>query len=200
MSAHPPEEHSVSHFGPLATFSVRLRPLYAFLRKESLNSDRSIEYEWSVRGFGPTLYIFGTVPHELHRIRRGAVAPFFSKALVQQFEPSVQALIDKLISRLDNYKGTGTVINIVQMYPCLTTDVICQYAFASPYGYLDQPTFSPAWHKAVMEASEGYHFFKQFPWLEMMMRKIPVSIVKKMVPTLGSLFQLVEVRYLSSSI
>ena len=201
MSAHPPEEHSVSQYGPFATLLVRYTSIIsAFLRVDSTEYvECSIEYEWSVRGFGPTLYIFGTIPHELHRIRRGAVAPFFSKALVQQFEPLVQSMIDKLISRLETYKGNGTVVNMVEMYPCLTTDVICQYAFASPYGYLDRPTFSPSWHKAVMEASEGFHFFKQFPWLETMMRKIPVSIVKKMAPTLGSLFSLIEVRESSSA-
>ena len=198
MSAHPFEERSVSGSGSVSTLLVQLFYHSSSMRVPSLSMDCSIEYEWSVRGFGPTLYIFGTIPHELHRTRRGAVAPFFSKALVQQFEPSVQMMIDKLISRLETYKGSGNVVNMVNMYPCLTTDVICQYAFASPYGYLDQPTFSPAWHKAVMEASEGYQFFKQFPWLETMMRQIPVSIVKKMVPTLGSLFQLIEVRYTSS--
>ncbi|KAI4202646.1 MAG: hypothetical protein LQ350_002439 [Teloschistes chrysophthalmus] len=149
---------------------------------------RTMKYSWCIRGFGPLTYIFGTPGHELHRIRRGAVAPFFSKALVQQLEPSVHAMIDKLLSRLENLKGTGSVINLIDVFPCLTTDIICQYAFASPYGYLDAPEFSPTWHKAVMEASEGAHFFKQFPWIETMMRKIPTGIVMKMAPNLGSLF------------
>ena len=158
------------------------------------SSRRTLKYEWSVRGFGPTIYTFATVGHELHRERRGAVAPFFSKALVQQLEPSVHAMVDKLISRLKTLKGTGAVINLIDVYPSLTTDIICQYAFASPYGYLDMPEFSPLWHKAVMDASEGSHFFKQFPWMESMMRKIPTSIVRRMVPSLGSLFLLTDVR------
>ena len=154
---------------------------------------RTLKYEWSVRGFGPTNFTFSTIGHEHHRIRRAAITPLFSKALVQQFEPSVQTMVDKLISRLENLKGSGTVINMVAMYPCLTSDIICQYAFASPYGYLDEPEFAPLWHKAVMDASEGSHFFKQFPWLETMMRKMPASIVRKMVPGLSALFQLVDV-------
>lgn len=155
---------------------------------------RTEKYKWSVRGFGPTHYTFSTIGHELHRSRRGAVAPFFSKGSVQKVEPVVQAMINKLISRLETYKGTSAVINLIEMYPCLTTDIICQYAFANPYGYLDAPEFAPTWHKAVMDASEGSHFFKQFPWLESIMRKIPTSIVKKMVPNLSSLFLLTDVR------
>lgn len=156
-------------------------------------SRRTMKYEWSVRGFGPTLYIFATIGHELHRIRRGAVAPFFSKALVQQFEPSVQMMVDKLISRLESLKSSGNIINLINVYPCLTSDIICQYAFASPYGYLDMPEFAPLWHKAVMDASEGSHFFKQFPWLESMMRRLPPSIILKMIPNLGAMFLLTEV-------
>ncbi|KAI4248152.1 MAG: hypothetical protein L6R40_001241 [Gallowayella cf. fulva] len=153
---------------------------------------RTLKYEWAVRGFGPTLFTFSTISHELHRTRRGAVAPFFSKALVQQFEPSVQAMIQKLLSRLDELKGTGAIVNMINMYPCLTSDIICQYAFGAPYGYLDMPEFAPLWHKAVMDASEGFHFFKQFPWLETTLRKIPQPIIRKMVPNLASLFLLTD--------
>ena len=104
-------------------------------------------------------------------------------------------MVDKLISRLQTLRGTGTIVNLINVFPCLTSDVICQYAFASPYGYLDAPEFAPTWHKAVMEASEGSHFFKHFAWIEKIMRTIPTSIVKKMAPTLGGLFLLSDVRF-----
>lgn len=155
---------------------------------------RTLKYGWSVRGFGPLNYTFATIGHEHHRIRRGALAPFFSKTLVQQLEPSVQAMVDKLTTRLEGFKGTGTIINMIDMYPCLTTDIICQYAFGAPYGYLDMPKFSPLWHRAVMEASEGSHFFKQFPWIESAMRQMPQTIVRRMAPKLASLFLLIDVR------
>lgn len=147
-----------------------------------------------MRGFGPLNYTFATVRHEHHRIRRGALAPFFSKTLVQQLEPSVQAMVDKLTTRLEEFKGTDAVINMVDMYPCLTTDIICHYSFGAPYGYLDMPQFAPLWHRAVMEASESSHFFKQFPWIESAMRQMPQTFVRKMAPKLASLFLLMDVR------
>ncbi|KAL8807560.1 MAG: hypothetical protein Q9200_004625, partial [Gallowayella weberi] len=101
-------------------------------------------------------------------------------------------MIQKLVSRLNKLKNTGTIINMIDMYPCLTSDIICQYAFGAPYGYLEMPEFAPLWHKAVMDASEGFHFFKQFPWLETTLRKIPQPIVRKMVPNLASLFLLTD--------
>lgn len=157
---------------------------------------RSLKYEWSVKGFGPTDYIFATAGHDLHRARRGAVAPFFSKSMVQRFEPEILEKVKVLIARLNAYKGTGAIVNLVNVYPCLTSDIICQYAFASPYGYLDMPEFAPLWHAAVMDASEGSHFFKQFPWIESLMRRLPQAAVKRMAPNLGSLFLLGDVRCL----
>ncbi|KAL8876592.1 MAG: hypothetical protein Q9198_005241 [Flavoplaca austrocitrina] len=88
---------------------------------------RTLKYEWAVRGFGPTTNAFATISHELHRTRRGAVAPFFSKTLVQQLEPSVVAMIQKLVSRLEKLKGTGSIINLIHMYPCLTSDISKQF-------------------------------------------------------------------------
>ncbi|KAL8934024.1 MAG: hypothetical protein Q9216_006112 [Gyalolechia sp. 2 TL-2023] len=151
---------------------------------------RTEKYGWSVRGFGPLQYTFASVGHELHRQRRAAVAPYFSKALVQQLEPSVQGMVDKVTSRLEPFKGTGAVLNLVDLFACLTSDIICQYSFGAPYGYLDQPEFAPYWHKAVMEASENSHFFKHFPWIDDGFRLLPSSVVKNMAPQLASLFVL----------
>ncbi|KAL8866610.1 MAG: hypothetical protein Q9174_006198 [Haloplaca sp. 1 TL-2023] len=153
---------------------------------------RSNKYEWSVRGFGPFLNAASTVGHDLHRVRRGAVAPFFSKSLVQQQEPYVREMVDKLVSRLDKLKGTGAVINLVNVFPCLGTDIFCQYAFASPHGYLEDPDFAPSWHKAVTDASESGHLFKQFPWLETLMRKLPPAVVRRIAPDMGSLSGIVD--------
>lgn len=84
---------------------------------------RTLKYEWVVRGFDPPNFTFSTISHELHRSRRGAVAPFFSKALVQQLKSSVETMIQKLVKRLDKLNGTGTVINLIDMYPGLTSDI-----------------------------------------------------------------------------
>lgn len=105
----------------------------------------------------------------------------------------MQAMVDKVISRLEPFKGTGAVVNLVDLFACMTSDVICQYAFGAPYGYLDQPEFAPYWHKAVMEASEGSHFFKQFPWIEAGIRMLPPSVVRMTAPQLASLLNLGDV-------
>ena len=82
-----------------------------------------MKYDWAMRAFGPTVAGFSTESHELHRIRRGALAPAFSKASVTQLEPTVQAIIGKLISRLTKLQGSGTPVNLIDAYSALTNDV-----------------------------------------------------------------------------
>lgn len=155
---------------------------------------RTQKYEWAMKGFGATWSAFATESHELHRTRRGALAPFFSKASVYQLEPTVQTIVDKLVSRLDAIRS-GTVINLVDVFVSLTADIIVQYAFAKPYNLIDSPDFAPYWHKGMMDASETSHTFKQFGWLEPMVRRIPQSFVTMMSPQLGALFSIGKVRY-----
>ncbi|KAM0805978.1 cytochrome P450 [Usnea florida] len=154
----------------------------------AVGSARRIQkYEWAMKGFGPTWSTFATESHELHRTRRGALAPFFSKASVYQLEPTVQTIVEKLESRLNAIRGSGTVINLVDVFVSLTADIIVQYAFAKPYNLIDSPDFAPFWHKGMMDGSEASHTFKQFGWLEPMVRRIPQGFVTMMSPQLGAL-------------
>ena len=130
---------------------------------------------------------------ELHRTRAAALAPFFSKASVYHLEPSVQSIVDQLVARLRTVQGAGSNVNMIDVFTSLTGDVIRQYAFARPFGFMRSPDFSPHWHQLMMEVSETSHVFKQFEWLEPMMRSIPPSLIKMASPKLSSLFGMQDV-------
>ena len=146
-----------------------------------------------MRSFGIPTATFGTKSRELHRTRRAAVSPFFSKASMYQVEPVVQSVVDKLTSRLRSLQGTGNVINLVYVFSALTADVTVQYAFAKPYGFVESKDWAKGWHRAVMDASETFHVFKQFGWMEPMMRRVPPRWVERAMPQMGSLFTLLDV-------
>ena len=44
--------------------------------------------------------VLATKEHDLHRRRRAAVNPFFSKLSVRRVEPTIQRTLSKLISRM----------------------------------------------------------------------------------------------------
>ena len=50
---------------------------------------------------GPTtISAFGTVDHDLHRIRRNAMNKFFSRTQISRLEPEMRQLVDQLCDKL----------------------------------------------------------------------------------------------------
>lgn len=103
-------------------------------------------------------------------------------------------VIDKMMARLRAKKGTGKTINLLDLYACLTADVISQYAYAKTFGYLDSPDFNPSWHKMIMQVSMNGHFVKQFGFILPIIQSMPVWMVEMMDPLMGALarFRLVS--------
>lgn len=91
----------------------------------------------------------GTTDHDLHRLRRSALNPFFSKRSVARLEPVIQANVDRLCQRLADSSGTGQPVNLSDAFTCLAADVIGSYAFGQSYGFLETPDFHPGWRRLM---------------------------------------------------
>jgi cytochrome P450 len=155
---------------------------------------RTEKYPWAVKIVGNGNSSFVTIDHDLHRLRRGAYAPFFSKASVQkQAEPVVQPIVNKLVRRLQQLRGTGVIINLNEMYASLTGDIISQYALGAPYDLLDHPDFSPHWYQAWSNVAHNVHLLNHFGWVVPLMSMMPVWMVNFINPRVGSLFRLLQV-------
>jgi cytochrome P450 len=100
--------------------------------------------------FGTTNAAVGTTDHDLHRMRRSALNPFFSKQAVMKLEPVIQGNIDRLRDRLADTAGTGIPVNISDAFTCLSADIIGAYAFGEGYGLLDCEDFCPRWRLLMM--------------------------------------------------
>ncbi len=157
------------------------------------SSPRTMKYGWAMKMFGIRTGILATESHELHRIRRAALSQYFSKASLQKLEPGVQAQVDKLMSRLYDVKGSGKILNLLDVFACLTGDIIGQYSFAKPYGFLDDPDFAPYWHRIVMDVSQNGHMLKQFGWMMPLMKAMPKWLVKILQPQMMTLIDFQEV-------
>lgn len=59
---------------------------------------------------------FGTNDHDLHRMRRAAINPFFSKASVRRLQPVIQERMDKLLERIKGFKTSGEPLTISLAY------------------------------------------------------------------------------------
>lgn len=68
------------------------------------------KWYWAVRAFGADQSAFGTAPHEVHRIRRSALNPFFATGRVRKLEPLIQERVDALMKRLGQSREDGSVV------------------------------------------------------------------------------------------
>ncbi|KAI9675999.1 MAG: hypothetical protein M1817_000742 [Caeruleum heppii] len=126
---------------------------------------------------------FSSVKHHVHRQRRAALNPFFSKRKIAERALRIQALMDRLCARLDrDYRGTGTVLHVNDMWGCFTSDSIVEYAFERKYHFIDEPNLRAPFTDAMIDLCEPVHFVTQFPWAFKMMKMLPDSVVETLSP------------------
>lgn len=106
---------------------------------------------------------FGSERHEQHRMRRGPLNRFFSRAQMAKLEPRVQQLVQQLCDKLLAWREGP--VDLALAYNCLTGDTISQYAFGEPRGFLAHQ----GWHHNYKGALEGFttymYFWRFFPAL-----------------------------------
>jgi cytochrome P450 len=56
--------------------------------------------------------VFGTIPHDHHRLRRSALNPFFSKRSIAAFEPVIQSTMNQLCLALEGYVADGNPVEL----------------------------------------------------------------------------------------
>jgi hypothetical protein len=68
----------------------------------------------------PSSTIF-TLPHDLHRLRRSALNPFFSKRQIYFYASEIQARATKFCNRINvEYKNKGNVLQLDEALACFT--------------------------------------------------------------------------------
>jgi cytochrome P450 len=93
------------------------------------------KYDRFVRLYGADQGTLVTLDHDLHRVRRSALNPFFSQAKVRKLEPIIQRRAQKLLFRMGNLENTGQPLNIFYLFSAFTSDVIVEYAFGESHNY-----------------------------------------------------------------
>lgn len=143
--------------------------------------------------FGNSSSMFGTVSHDLHRMRRSALSPFFSKQAIGRFEPKIRELIEKLCARFERSRETSEPVDCLKAYAALTTDVITTYCFGTSYGCVEDPNWRWEWPSAMIESTRSAHLNKQFKWVFPAMQATPEWIVEKVNPPVMNLINFQKV-------
>ena len=123
---------------------------------------------------------FSTASYELHRIRRGALAKYFSMSNVARLEPLIQSCVTRLCSRLEEHRKEGTVVDLSSAYRCLASDVIMEYALPHSQRLLHSSHFAASYHRVVRNLGRIGLWNRQFPFIVPLFRTIPRWIIAKL--------------------
>ena len=77
---------------------------------------RRDKYVYQTRTLPVPLSVGGTTQHDLHRKRREALNPFFSKKSVQSLGPMISGKVDLLCQRFDDHRKSQLPINLSDVY------------------------------------------------------------------------------------
>lgn len=162
--------------------------LYSFTKPRN-------KYKWMVAPFGLPDAGFATIDHRHHRMRRAAIAPFFSKQSVNRLEPMLSYMVEKLCTRIEEFRESGQPVPIRSLYMCLTTDVITLYALNRSWGHLDSPDLSPLWVQTIESVVKVGAIVKYFPWIQTIAEALPMDWIKAMDP---GMWMLLDYRHVCS--
>ncbi|KAL8708064.1 MAG: hypothetical protein Q9220_006996 [cf. Caloplaca sp. 1 TL-2023] len=176
-------------YGPI----VRINPYElhvsdpSFIKQLYPTAAKDVEkWSWSAIMFGSNQMTFGTVGHDLHKMRRHAFGNLFSKQSIRNLEPRIQTVVNTLSEQLAKRRGTGELINLGQIFSALTRDIISEYCFAKNLNCLLMPNFGPA-YESLMEKTKLCPLIKQFPILVPILETFPEWILRQVFPLLLSL-------------
>lgn len=157
-------------------------------------SKRRDKWEWSAKMFGNSLGSVGTVPHNLHRMRRAPLNPYFSMQSINRLEPAIKSVIEIFCDRLREARRSGEPLDLFVAYSALTGDVITEYCFGKSYGLLAEPDLGREWPEVFRGVGELTHLIKQFGWLFPLMQALPMWFVAMANPKMMPLLRHQEVR------
>ncbi|KAJ0341301.1 hypothetical protein KNSL1_011176 [Colletotrichum chrysophilum] len=131
--------------------------------------------------FGFSTDSFSTSPHELHKIRRKALSPFFAASKIVEFESVIKTKVDDLCRKLAA-SADGEVVKLDRAFVALTTDTITQYAFGESYDHLDSPGFEKTLYEAFRTIQSVGALGQQFPSVFKILNALPLWFVKATQP------------------
>lgn len=87
------------------------------------SSQKRDKWSWFVNQFGIPDATFATVGHDLHRLRRSALNPFFSKAKVRSLQPLIEDVARNLLDRFEEFRLMDQPLTISLGFAALTNGI-----------------------------------------------------------------------------
>ncbi|ERF69870.1 hypothetical protein EPUS_05412 [Endocarpon pusillum Z07020] len=174
-------------YGPI----VRISPYelhindHDFYEKLYGHDGRFNKDEFAVKPLNAPFSAHGTTDHNLHRIRRASLNPFFSKKKIVSLEPVLQGQVEKLSRRMEEFADSGKVMPLGYAYAAFTMDIVTEYAMEKSYGNLDHEDFNADLCDCVKGVGPIWHLGKHIPWFNQIYAMTPSWVIQKLLPKSG---------------
>lgn len=154
------------------------------------------KYSWFVRLFGMADGALATVDHDLHRVRRAAINPFFSKTNVRKLEGIIQDKSARVLDCMTALEDTGKPLKLTSLYGAFTSDVIVGYAFGESHDYLGKEDLNADFFQMMGSIHHIGHAAKQFSFLLPILLSIPDWITSRLDPGMAAFAAMQNVRFM----
>ncbi|RDL32362.1 uncharacterized protein BP5553_08818 [Venustampulla echinocandica] len=163
-------------YGPI----IRINPNELHVNDPEWNepykiSGRVEKYDWyyTFVGSSAAASAFGTIDHDLHRVRRKAQQGYFTTDAIARFEPQLEALTAKFCTALDGFKGTGQPVNLSDAFRSFATDAVSIFTLNRSYGFLDEPDFNAEAHRGIRALPDIGLWNRHFAGLLAVLQSLP---------------------------
>ncbi|KAL4816633.1 putative cytochrome P450 [Aspergillus spinulosporus] len=127
-----------------------------------------------------------TVDHELHRLRRRPLDPFFSRMGIDRLEPLIIEEAKLLNDRLQSYSGSGHVLRLTDVFSAFAGDVITQICSEGGPTMMNKPEFGEDWNQLLLAGAQQLPLLIYFPIPISLAQLIPNALLVRLFPVLVS--------------
>ncbi|KAL3429624.1 cytochrome P450 [Aspergillus tetrazonus] len=148
------------------------------------------KYDRMSSRFGNDTSVLATIPDSLHRVRRGALNPFFSRQRILGLQDIIRQKLNIFIKRVEEYKALNAPMPINRGFLAFSEDVIMQYCFGHDYAALDKQGWAPTLHDPIVNVTIAGNTALHFPIVPKIMNVLPQSWIARLDPVYVSIFQM----------
>lgn len=107
--------------------------------------------------------------------------PSFGKPAIISFEPYIQALVDKFITRLKEWQATGKPVNLTDGFLCYAGDIVGEFCFGYDRNFLSEPNFNVPLLRGLEQLMSFTHILIEFPFLAKAVNWFPDKLLTESV-------------------
>ncbi|KAH8653079.1 cytochrome P450 [Tricladium varicosporioides] len=143
---------------------------------------RRDKYEYQLRSLRVPGGVGTTANHDIHKKRRDALTPFFSKRNILHLEGLITKKVVQLSELVSKHAQTKEPMNLSDAFFAFSNDVVTNFLFAHQTNVLANEKQAAALRKNSNELLLGINVNKHFPWLPDFLESLPLSISKPLMP------------------